>query len=755
MRSSHWLVISCCLLLLPVGCAANNQNATKHAQCGDGLDNDLDGMIDFPADPGCTSTDDDTEDSPAMPQCKDGRDNDGDGKIDYPTDPGCFAAQQDDETDDCPDGPGCPQCSDGKDNDNNGQIDFPNDIGCTAASDTDEYTENPVACGSNVHIKQLPFDNHVAAMVMPGTSNLLSPTCGGMGIEDVYELRINAPKVVVAQTDSGLSTADTVLSIRSSMCAADTSELVCNDDVSSTNHGSSVTVALQPGTYYLIVDSKTTTTTGTYDLTVHFYVGEGVACMSADECGPGLVCRIPHNGTEKVCSKHVCEDGLDDDGDGKMDYPRDPGCDSLKDDDELDDCPNGPMCPECGNTRDDDGDGMTDYPGDATCTSASSASEACISREGVSVLSQPMTMGTTVGALDDTRPACGSSVSMAPDHTYRLDLPATNQLSLNLTTTVDTVTALYNSTCGGTAIACSDPVTMSVANLAAGTYYFVVDGYSTTAVGAYTIVVSGKIANNQSCESQLAQSGALVCNNGYACKGTVGSRTCQPALCSDGIDNDADMKIDFPFDPGCTSPADDTEDDPATLPVCGNNLDDDSDTLVDFPADYGCAGASDTSEAFCPLETDLTSIAVITTHTTTGTTSGKANDLAAICRPSSVASDVTLALKLPVPVVTLVVDTIGSVYDTVLTMHDTHCATELGCDDDSGGSLKSLITLSNLSAGNYSITVDGYTTANGAFTLNVLGTVAAQTACASPLFAAGVLACPAGTTCTGTPKKCQ
>jgi hypothetical protein len=40
----------------------------------------------------------------------------------------------------------------------------------------------------------------------------------------------------------------------------------------------------------------------------------------------------------------------------------------------------------------------------------------------------------------------------------------------------------------------------------------------------------------------------------------------------------------------------------------------------------------------------------------------------------------------------------------------------------------------------------------------VKGTVAAQTPCSSPLFSGGVnavLACPTGTTCTGTPAKCQ
>ena len=49
------------------------------------------------------------------------------------------------------------------------------------------------------------------------------------------------------------------------------------------------------------------------------------------------------------------------------------------------------------------------------------------------------------------------------------------------------------------------------------------------------------------------------------------------------------------------------------------------------------------------------------------------------------------------------------------------------------------------------IQVDSYNSNganNGPFTLNVRGTVAAGTACTSPLFASGVLACPAGTSCT-------
>jgi large repetitive protein len=754
------------LLVTPlVACSGDDGGGSfDKPVCGDGQDNDADGTTDFPDDLGCDSENDDTEDSLPNPQCKDGRDNDGDGKKDFPSDPGCFAPQQDDEADDCPDGPGCPQCSNMIDDDENGQTDWPNDtLGCTAASDTDEYTQNPVACGSNVQIKKLPFDGHATGTLpSQGASNLMSATCGGAGLEEVYELRVQRPKVIVATSDNEMTAANTVMYIRDKDCVNMTSELVCNDDISTTNTHSAVTKSIStPGTYYLVVDSKDATG-GTYDVQVRFLTGEGEMCSGADDCGPGLVCRIPGGGTQKVCSKHVCEDTIDDDMDGKIGYPTDPGCSSAIDEDESDSCPGvGPNCPECGDGVDNDGDGKTDFgaTGDVTCKSAGDASEACLSQEGVSALTTAMTMGdTSMGALHDVVHSCGSGSSLAPDRTYRLDLPAMAQLTLNMTASFDTVTALYNSTCGGTSVACSDPLNMTVNNLAAGTYYFVVDGYYTTSKGTYTIAVGGKIQNGQSCESTLAKAGAITCNLGYACKGTMGSRTCQPALCSDGVDNDADGKIDYPNDPGCLDTADDTEQNPTIAPVCADGMDNDGDSLTDFPADYGCAAASGTSEVFCTGEMDAT--AAITTKTTTGTTMGAANDWAPSCSSFSTASDKVFALQLPVPVQTLTVDTIGSGFDTVLAIRTAQCAAEItgGCNDDGGGGLTSKIDLSNVMPGNYAIVVDGYNSNNGAFTLNVRGTVAAQTACSSTLFSGGanaVLVCPTGTTCTGSPLKCQ
>ncbi len=69
------------------------------AQCSDGIDNDGDGLTDFPNDPGCTDANDNDETDPPAPACSDGIDNDGDGFTDFPADSGCTDANDDDETD--------------------------------------------------------------------------------------------------------------------------------------------------------------------------------------------------------------------------------------------------------------------------------------------------------------------------------------------------------------------------------------------------------------------------------------------------------------------------------------------------------------------------------------------------------------------------------------------------------------------------------------------------------------------------------
>jgi hypothetical protein len=173
--------------------------------------------------------------------------------------------------------------------------------------------------------------------------------------------------------------------------------------------------------------------------------------------------------------------------------------------------------------------------------------------------------------------------------------------------------------------------------------------------------------------------------------------------------------------------------------------------------DFACASASGTTEAFCPIETDA--ITAISTKTTTGNTTGKANNHDPGCTSTTnTTGDVAYSLQLPVTVASLQIDTNGSAIDTTLMVKSVDCGTELFCDDDSGDSTQSLLDLTNVAPGVYAIVVDGYSSTDGAYTLNVQGTVSQGTRCDSPLFSGGanaVLLCPAGTTCQGSPATCS
>ncbi len=747
MRSLLFAV--CSVVLVSSSCGGNAENDDfPDAPCSDGIDNDGDGAIDFPEDLGCVGPTDDTENSPTSPKCDDGRDNDGDGKADYPADPGCFAPAGDAEEDDCPDGPFCPQCGNGKDDDMNGATDYPDDQGCESAADSSEFINNPVACGPMMKIKQLPaMGMDSGTLDAASTSSVMSPCGGGGGAPAIaYVFNLSQPKVIQASTDDSGTTADTVLDIRSAACMDAASELACSDDIDGDNTNSMVTRALDAGTYYLIVSGHDTSSQGNYTLYVQMFNGEGTPCSQQSDCGPGLLCRMPIDQTQMVCAQPACSDGLDDDGDGKIDYPNDPGCASPNGNNETDNCPGPAGCPECANTLDDDGDGMIDYPADTTCKAAGDASESCISSEGVELIIQRSTTGTTVGSTNDFDPTCDSSTGAAPDKHFRLDLPGMQSLTIN-TTGFDVAQTLLDTTCVSTANACSDPESFTTGALAAGTYYLVVDGYFTTSQGAYTIDVSGTIANGQPCDSSpLLTSGALSCGPGFACKGpTVGAKTCRVAQCNDGIDNNNNGgKKDFPNDPGCDSTSDDTETTVcpgANCPVCSDGMDNDNDGKTDYPMDTSCIAASGSSETCISVE----GTTLITAGATTGDTGTASDDIKVSCGSSS-ATAKDLAYELNVPALQSLTVGVTSSFDAVWSLLPATCQNPNL--PDACGDFGSF-TVPNVAAGTYFVIVDGYSTGSGPFTLNVNGVLANGARCDGALATAGALVCGAAHSCQG------
>ena len=66
------------------------------------------------------------------------------------------------------------------------------------------------------------------------------------------------------------------------------------------------------------------------------------------------------------------------------------------------------------------------------------------------------------------------------------------------------------------------------------------------------------------------------------------------------------------------------------------------------------------------------------------------------------------------------IDTAGSAFDTVLYVRSTTCSgAELACNDDSGGTRQSRVTLTLAAGQRIVIVVDGYGAASGSFNLHI------------------------------------
>jgi hypothetical protein len=97
-KAKSWIIalsLTAFLVIIIAGIAFAKPSAQGPAACKDTIDNDGDGLIDWPNDPGCTSKNDQSE--LGTNECDDGVDNDGDDYIDT-SDSGCVSAYGTDES---------------------------------------------------------------------------------------------------------------------------------------------------------------------------------------------------------------------------------------------------------------------------------------------------------------------------------------------------------------------------------------------------------------------------------------------------------------------------------------------------------------------------------------------------------------------------------------------------------------------------------------------------------------------------------
>jgi hypothetical protein len=137
--------------------------------CTNGVDDDGDGLVDYPADPGCASRADNNEVDPAVtPACRNGLDDDEDGLTDWPSEPGCVFRDDEDEADPSV----APQCSNGVDDDGDGLVDYGSDAECASAGSNDEGLLDGTR---SVHLPSEP--QSYQGNFPPGPEGLLASSC--------------------------------------------------------------------------------------------------------------------------------------------------------------------------------------------------------------------------------------------------------------------------------------------------------------------------------------------------------------------------------------------------------------------------------------------------------------------------------------------------------------------------------------------------------------------------------------------------
>ena len=562
------------------GCASvadpSEADPAEPPECFDGIDNDGDGIIDFPIEPGCSAAGDDTEMDPGAPaQCGNGLDDDNDGLVDFPNDPGCAGVGDVDETDKAV----TPACADGIDNDRDGKTDYPDDDGCEAAAD---YNERG-SCGDTYDPPSLRDGE---ALIVDSARGVFESqgSCGGAGSpEVVFQYRLQRDVEALQISTVGATEVPTTLYVRRGACLDPDSEVACQrESVDNDPFGHTLTLENpRRGDLYIFADGV---------------AGEGG--------------NVQITVTEVPLAQ--CLNGLDDDEDGRTDYPSDPGCESRDDRDEQD----GDEFPVCADDEDNDGDGLIDYPNDPGCISAGADDE--VDRCGAGVRFRQFFAGDDF-VLGDSREAEGGARNAGgscggdrgPEIVYLYRNPHNARLvfsTRHVETQVSTVLHVRRE-CGDvlTEEGCDDGAAaggmqgeVEIEQAAVGDYWVFVDTQFGMG-GPFKLSVEVERLD-PGCSDGLDndEDGRVDGDDPGCVDADDEDERNEPgdpvAACNNGADDDGDNLVDFPFDPGCLTRGDDDEADDGEPTACANGLDDDEDGFVDFPLDPGCQGRGDDQE---------------------------------------------------------------------------------------------------------------------------------------------------------------
>ncbi len=555
------------------------QDGDEVPACSNGLDDDGDGIVDFPGEPGCSSAGDEDEADPAQPPaCGNGLDDDGDDAVDFPFDPGCQGVGDRDESDP----PVEPQCADGRDNDRDGQTDFPADNGCESAADGSELG----SCGERYQPVNLEAGRTIRAD-SNGAPFGAEGSCGGRGApEAVFFYRAVEPlDALIVRTDGEGNELETAIYVRRGCLDAGTEVACAREPFGEGTAANRLEIPdVDAGDYYIFVDGA---------------AGRGGRFALTIEEVPTAACRNLR----------------DDDGDGRADFPVDPGCRDPDDRDETD--PEVP--PLCADDADNDGDGLVDFPLDQGCRSAADDDEVDLCGAGIRFDLYPVDQPFVLGNLEmegsnNFNGSCGGANAREKVFLYE------NRVNARLT-----ISVLHDETTAPTVVyvrrACADVGSqlgcdagqqgqpgvpargrLRLDRVSPGDYFIFVDAAFGNG-GPFKLSVDVERLPPGCSDGVDGDGDGVIDGDDVGCSAPDDEDERDPdamelagVLCDNGMDDDGDGHVDYPEDPGCATRGDTDEADPAEAPACANGVDDDEDDLVDFPADIGCEARGDDEE---------------------------------------------------------------------------------------------------------------------------------------------------------------
>ena len=275
------------------------------------------------------------------------------------------------------------------------------------------------------------------------------------------------------------------------------------------------------------------------------------------------------------------------------------------------------MLPVCFDGLDNDFDGRTDFPLDAGCISAAHDNETEQCGTGLRISSYPVGAPFVTGRSDDGTASnsfagtCGQGLGLEKVYLYRNPFNARLDISVDFPETAPQTEIYVRRVCVSPAseVACNEGSeengqrgSLTIPQASPGDYYIFVDHPNAGVNGAYKLAVTAERLEPSCSDGADNDDDGFIDADDPGCSSLDdederdGPNLPLRPQCDDGVDNDDDGEIDYPFDPGCVTRGTDDETDPDAVAQCNNGVDDDDDGVIDFPADSGCASRADDVE---------------------------------------------------------------------------------------------------------------------------------------------------------------